>query len=143
MQVFDLPPRKFEFGLGFRSGFRIPFFFLEKGVVKLYYIQPRKSFSLDRTQLGFLATVHKRFLLDIEFFGSASDIEYVDVSAPSEGAPRLLKVYSLADLDLWDAAALEKRLSNIAAALRFIAEKNLTRARRVTERARPDMPLFD
>ncbi len=143
-QVFDLASSRFSFGRDHKPAYRIPFFFVEDRVVKLYFLQPRKSASLSFDELCMVATIHKRYLLDTEFYGLDSDVEYVDLSADPETQLRDVKRYSLGELSLWDEDRLAHKLTIIADAIDQIRKADvITRKRRIIRRPDADMPLFD
>jgi hypothetical protein len=126
------------------AGFRIPIFFVEYGVVKLYFLQPRKGYHLTYDQLCMVATIHKRYLLDTEFFGQSVDVEYVDLSEDSVTKEREVHRYSLDSLDLWSEKRLADRLTLITEALELIRESDLISPRkRVSRPKASDMSLFD
>ena len=90
-----------------------------------------------------VATIHKRYLLDNEFFGQPFDVEYVDLSALQGTNHRSLKTYNLNDLVLWSEKRLEDRLTMISEAIDFIEAQGTTRPRkRSAASANPDLPLF-
>jgi hypothetical protein len=143
-QVFDLPPRQFAFGRTRRAAYRIPFFFVEDRIVKLYFIQPRKHHGPTFDQLGMVGKIHKKYLLDTEFFGQTVDLEYVSLGAEDDKGPRVVRSFSLESLNLWSDDRLEDRLSLISAALDEMEKRGdvHSRRRRVL-RPEPGMPLFD
>jgi hypothetical protein len=142
-QVFDLPTRQFAFGRTRRAAYRIPFFFVENGIVKLYYLQPRKQNGPTFDQLGMIAKIHKKYLLDTEFFGQVSDVEYVSLGAEEPKGPRVVRSYSLDTLELWSDGRLADCLTLISEALDRIEERGTVQSRRRATRPEPEMPLFD
>ena len=142
-QVFDLPRRQFAFGRDLYSSYRIPFFFVENGTAKLYYLQPRKSCNLTYDEIGMVGTIHKKYLLDTEFFGQKTDVEYVDLSAAPGTKDRIVHCYSLKDLEMWSDKRLSERLTLISEALDYISDNDIVRPRkRRFAQVTPDMPLF-
>ena len=142
-QVFDLPRRQFAFGRNLSSPYRVPFFFVENKIVKLYYIQPSKGCGLTYDELCMVATIFKRYLLDSEFFDQPTDVEFVDLSAARGTKVRCLRDYSLSELQLWSDERLANRLTLIADALDFVKASDLVRPRRRhLAPISPDMPLF-
>ncbi|MEX2163729.1 MAG: hypothetical protein WD823_05750 [Sulfuricaulis sp.] len=143
-QVFDLSPRRFSFGRSQRSAYRVPFFFVENEIIKLYFLQPRKAAGLTFDELCMVATIVKRYLLDVEFYGERCDIEFVDVGVPLGAANRAVRRYSLATMPLWSERRLADRLTLIAEALEMVARADRVERRpRLRARPEPDMPLFD
>ncbi len=143
-QVFDLPPRKFSFGQNRFAAYRIPFFFVENGVVKLYFVQPRKEHGPTFDQLGMIAKIHSKYLLGIEFFGQPSNVEYVDLGTLEKKGPRIVRSYSLSELNIWSDKKLTDRLTLISEALDKIEERGVVQSRRrIIQRPEPEMPLFD
>jgi len=142
--VVDLSRKQFQFGRELRSGYRIPFFFVENGKIILYFLQPRKRVNFSVDQLSMIATIHKRYLLDSEFYGQSTDIEYIDVSATGDDDERTVKCYRLSDLELWPEKRLADRLTMIAKALEALNESGvLAQLRRRQRPPVPELPLFD
>ena len=142
-QVFDLPKRQFHFGRDLSTGYRVPFFFVENGIIHLYFLQPRKSFNLTHAELSMVATVHKKYLLDNEFYGESADIEYVDLSEDEETKVRQLNRFKLDDLELWSDKKLADKLTLVAEALDFIKKHELVKLKkRVKRSTADDMPSF-
>ncbi len=143
-QVFDLSPRRFAFGQNRFAAYRIPFLFVENGIIRVYYLQPRKGAGLTFDELSMVGTIVDAYLLRTEFYGQRCDVEFVYVSAPEGAKERVLNTYSLATLRLWSEERLTKRLSMIAEALDIVAgSERVVRRPRVRPRPEPDMPLFD
>ncbi|MBX9911436.1 MAG: hypothetical protein K2Z25_22365 [Beijerinckiaceae bacterium] len=143
-QVFDLPKRKFPFGRERLSGYRVPFFFVEDGIVKLYFVQSRKRMPMNEEQLAMYVTIVKRYLLDVEFFGLPADVEVIEASAPDDKKHREPERFRVADFLLWSDEALARRLTIISEGLDLAASSGriVDRPRRQPQAA-PDMPLFD
>jgi hypothetical protein len=143
-QVFDLSPRKFAFGKDRFAGYRIPFLFVENGIVYVYYLQPRKNAGPDFDELGMVATIVKTYLLDVEFYGLKSDVEFVDAGTLPGEKIRFPRKYSLSDLKLWSDKRLSNRLTMISEALDIVSgSERVVRRPRAVSRPEPDMPLFD
>jgi hypothetical protein len=143
-QVFDLPSRKFPFGRDRLSSYRVPFFFVEGGVVKVYMLLPRKGPYLSYDAVCGCATVLKRYLLEQEFYGERIDVEIVDVSALEKDGPRVLQKYCLSDLELWPDARLHEHLKGVAVALDAMERDAIVKKnRRIRLLRDSELPLFD
>jgi hypothetical protein len=141
-QIFDLPPRKLSYGADRFASYRVPFFFVERGIVKVYFLQPRKDTHFSTRQFGLLASVIKRNLLETEFYGETCDIEIIDVSRDKGDKKRSLHVYSLSDVPNWTDKEIEEHFSVVNDALKIVEEENLIKKVRRPLRDR-ELPLFD
>ncbi len=141
-QVFDLGKRFFPFGRERYASYRIPFFFTENFTVKLYYLQYRKNYYISEDVYGGMLTVHRRYLLDQEFYGDRCEIEYVDCSASDEKAPRQLRTFQSSELELWSEERLKDQLGIVAAAMEQIELRSL-RVKRIRPLRDIELPLFD
>ncbi len=142
LQVFDLPKMKFPFGRDLHSSFRVPFFFVENKIVKIYFLQPRKSFNLTYDEICMIGTIHKKYLLDTYFFGQNSNIEYIDLCSVGDDNTRAVQKFSLSDLSLWSDKQLLDKLSLISEALEYLKSTNLVSPKKRPEQRIEDMPLF-
>lgn len=142
-QVFDLPPRRFPFGRDRYAAYRIPFFFVEDGIVKLYFLQPRKDNGPSFDELGMIGAIHQKYLLQTEFYGLPADVEYVDLTADPDTGFRKLNSYKLSDLQLWPEKRVTDRLTLAAEAIEFLEREGTVKSRRRSRSAEPEMPLFD
>jgi hypothetical protein len=89
-----------------------------------------------------VAKIHKKYLLDTEFYGQASDVEYVSLSA-EEKMDRALCVGTRSPISGWSDDRLEARLTLISEALDRIEEWGFVQSRRRPARPEPEMTLFD
>jgi hypothetical protein len=76
-----------------------------------------------------VAKIHKQYLLDTEFFGQPSNVEYVNLGALEKNGPRVVRTHSLESLNLWSDERLEERLTLISEALDKIEADGVVNAR--------------
>jgi hypothetical protein len=142
-QVFNLPARRFPFGRDRKAAYRIPFFFVEDGVIKLYFLQPRKGAALEFEDFCMVASIVRVYLLEAEFFGQRYDVEFVDTAALENGM-REIRKYSLQELPSWSEKKLSDRLTLISESLDLATTSGrIEKRRRIVRRPDPEMPLFD
>jgi hypothetical protein len=142
IQVFDLKGRRFPFGRERFASYRIPFFFVENKIVKLYFLQYRKNYILTNDDYSGLFTVHRKFLLDQEFYGLRTDVEYIDCGAVEDGGPRVLRGHTSENLEMWSDERLSDHLRIVASAMDEI-ERRALKIQRVRPLRDAELPLFE
>lgn len=140
--VFDLPHRKLPYGAGRFASYRLPFFYVEKGIVHAYFLQPRKNTHFTVEQYGLFATLVKRNLLDTEFYGERVEIDFVDVSRKDGDKERTVRQYGLGDLKEWSEHRVRNHFQVVSEALRIIENERLVKKVRRPLRDK-ELPLFD
>lgn len=86
------------------------FYYVEGGVAKLVWLQPRRTYALDDKQLGTFCTLLRRALLVGDFVDA--DVELFDLSAPprSPRNPRVMSVRELPQVSEDQATAVVGRV---------------------------------
>jgi len=137
----SLPPRPF----GIRSDLSIlvdpGFFFVERGQIKIFWLQPRRRFSPTTEGLGTLATmIRTLFADDFDEF----DLELLDLSVPDGEKDRKLRIYNFAALPSLAEDVVTAALQRFAEAYDKVREKGVTRPARRPSRPddRAGEPLF-
>ncbi|HWX48163.1 MAG TPA: hypothetical protein VNZ61_08925 [Roseomonas sp.] len=86
------------------------FYFVEKGEVSIFWLQPRRAFALDNKQLGMFGALLRRTLLTGDF--EAASLEILDLSAPDrkQRVPRTLGLCDLPEVTEEEAAEAVQRV---------------------------------
>lgn len=139
--VVKVERQTFAYGRNREAAFRIPFVFIENGVIKAYALQAKKHDSMSLDQVAGYCSLIKRYFLDQQYYGMPTDIEFVDASCKPGEKTRSVKKYNLADLELWSDERLLKHLDVVIEALDFIENQALVpKSRRPLKEQ--SMPLF-
>ena len=87
------------------------------------------------------ASIAKKYLLDSEFYGEQTEIEFVEAAVRNDGKHREVQVYSFQDLEIWDDYRIARHLNTVEEALGIIeAEKLVKKKRRPLKDS--ELPLF-
>lgn len=117
------------------------FYFVEDGLVKIFWLQPWKTFELNEEQLGVLATVIRDTFAVDDFEGA--HLHMLDVSAQGAGA-RSVKIYDFPDLPTLSSMQMKRTFDRFASAYdEFIGER-VPKARRPRPSAETEqLDIFD
>jgi len=94
----DLSPRKFYIQKEQAIFVRPLFYFVENGVVKILWLQPRRRYGLSVNQLGILGSVIRHTFL-VDDWAEAT-VQILDCSCPEGGSARALQMYEIEDLPI-------------------------------------------
>jgi len=123
-QVFNFPKQTITLAPGIYSNLGPNFFFVENGVVKIFYLHARKSDRATKADLAGLAWGFKKEILDNDFLGMKADVMLVDVDRLDETNP-IVNMYSLDELLPELIEAPEDTIIRFAKALRKVDEHKL------------------
>ncbi len=79
-QCFDIKPRKVFISRQYSLMLNPPFYFVEGGIVKIFWLQPRKQYALNDHQAGVLGSLLRLSHFRDDF--SDAKLELFDASAP-------------------------------------------------------------
>jgi len=135
IQTFRFPKRKYTLAPGIQSAMGPQFFFVENGVVKLLYIHARNEHRADLKDFAGLAWALKQDVLDEDFFGQPSDIEFINVD--KRGKIAKTEVYSLEDLEKHLSEDPQLTLSRFVKVFSEVREDGLAGVIRRPDRRKP------
>lgn len=115
-----------------------PRFYMVQGEdIKLFWLQPWKTFAFGEEQLGILASVIRDTFAVDDFEGAG--LHLIDTSAKSEDADRSVQVLGFDDLPMLSDAALKAAFDRFALAWdRFVANRKPREERPHRQPERPE-----
>lgn len=138
----DLKKRDFAIRRDLAIAVHAPFYFVENGQVKIYWLQPRRGYGLTQHQMGLLGSIIRMSIATEDFEGA--DIELFDTSIPAGSKTRVPRTFNFADLSVTDAKATIEALRLFAAAYDEVCEMDIPKpAQRDKKRDDRQPPLFD
>ncbi|MFN3231447.1 MAG: hypothetical protein ACE363_04730 [Alphaproteobacteria bacterium] len=96
--AFRIAPSPLKLRPGLAVQVRPDFYYVESGVARIVWIQPRLRFNPSKDQINIIASAISHAFLNDDF--SEAEIEILDFSAPSESNERRLISYSMSDLTI-------------------------------------------
>jgi len=141
IQTFPFPKRRYTVAPGINSSMGPQFFFVESETVKLLYIHARNSHRADLKDFAGLAWALKQDVLDEDFFGQPSDVEFINVD--KRGETPHTEVYSLKDLEAHLKEDPQITLARFTRVFSKIREQGLAGELIKRRRPRPENPQPD
>jgi hypothetical protein len=140
-KCFDLSKRPFSI----RQDLSFPvdplFFFVEKYVIKIFWLQPRRGFNPTMEGLGTLATIVRMIYRD-DF--DNFNVEFLDLSRPDGAKERLPRTYGFRDLPMLRDSEVRLAMERFAQAYDLVCAMGVQRPeRRPRPSVDPEPRLFD
>lgn len=137
----DLKPRPFFIRKDLSILVDPLFFFVERGRVKIFWLQPRRGYAPSLEGMAALAIMVRMTFAD-EF--DDADLELLDLRVPEDEEKRVARILNFADLPVCSEEVLRNALERFARAYDRICEAGVTRpARKPRPDDRPSGDLFD
>ncbi|MEL6687684.1 MAG: hypothetical protein AAFP97_08680, partial [Pseudomonadota bacterium] len=125
IQTFSFSKRTITLAPGLVSNLGPRFFFVEDGIVKLYNVHARNNYRAEKKDFAGLAWACKQEILDQDFFGQPSDIEFVDVD--KRGDSTSVVTYGLDDLLPFLLEPPEETIARFVKCYRKVLEEGLAK----------------
>lgn len=140
-QCFDLSKRPFSIRRDLRFWVDPLFFFVERGKVKIFWLQPRRGFCPTLEGFGALAVIIRMTFAD-EF--DEFDLELLDLSKPSGSKERLPRTFGFSTLPRLSEDDVRGALARFAQAYDRVSDMGVQRPERRPRPSdtRPSSDLF-
>lgn len=123
VKAFKLPRSKFALSADYHSNLGPQFFFTEDGVVKVAYIHARNNYRAGMKDFAGLGWAIKKRILDDDFFGLPSDVEFMDVD--KSGKVHTVETYNLKRLEPYLAEDPNVTVARFVRCFKRICEQEL------------------
>jgi hypothetical protein len=143
-KCFDLLKRPFSIRQDLSFSVDPLFFFVEKYMIKIFWLQPRRGFNPTIEGLGTLATiVRMTYRDDFDDFDDF-DVEFLDLSRPDGAKERIPRTYGFRDLPMLEDSEVRLAMERFAQAYDRVCAMGVQRPeRRPRPSVDPEPRLFD
>lgn len=118
---YDIKARTYQIRSDLKIPVKLDFYYVHSGQVYLFWLQPRKTYSLNTQQFGILATVIRQLFAVDDFEGA--NLQILDLSAPDGSGERATELYGFEELPMLSDAELSGYLGEFAAAYDTLSEE--------------------
>lgn len=137
---YELKPKVFPIRQDIQIKVNPAFYFVENRKANIFWLQPRRRFALNDTQLGLLASIIRMSYLVDDF--QEVGLNLLDLSVPEGSTEREMKMFQLDSLPLVSIAETEALLQRFARAYDTVCASGLQRKQPKPKQPDADHDLF-